>query len=395
MGSNNECSYQLERISPVHPSVAIPDVVQLNKPEIMIGRLKQLDCDVALDSLRFPAMISRKHARLLQTEEDGELKWKIVDNGSVNGVFVDNKKISEAYLSDGSVIVFGGGGKLPIGAEKDQSKDSEFVYRFVRTTKNKRKFEGEDTEELKKAKIAELEAEELRKAKVLAEEKAEQERKAREAEEQLLREELRIRSEALDEHARKLKELESKVLESAAELQRVREKEAKDKEDLLKQQQSSFHEILAKIQSDFEVERTKLKEETAKHSQVAENVQKHSKMLEMELMQTEKKLEQTTSSSIQKGELEEELSCPICQDLIMYAITLECSHSFCTICINDWKDRNKVCPVCRVAIRREPIKSLTVDNAVAKIVAKSSQADRAEWAKRLAVFKRREEEARR
>jgi pSer/pThr/pTyr-binding forkhead associated (FHA) protein len=46
-------------------------------------------------------MISRHHATFLQTEEKDEFgrnKWKVADQKSLNGVFVNDVKVSEAIL---------------------------------------------------------------------------------------------------------------------------------------------------------------------------------------------------------------------------------------------------------------------------------------------------------
>lgn len=54
-----------------------------------------------LDSTIVPRMISRNHAKIVQTSEiddTGMNKWKIVDCNSVNGLFVNNVKVPEAFL---------------------------------------------------------------------------------------------------------------------------------------------------------------------------------------------------------------------------------------------------------------------------------------------------------
>jgi pSer/pThr/pTyr-binding forkhead associated (FHA) protein len=75
-------------------------------------------------------MISRHHAVIRQVEAGpAEQLWEITDAGSVNGIFVNDVKVDRHVLSNGDVIVFGGGGKTPFGEKKSQLT-SEFVYVF-------------------------------------------------------------------------------------------------------------------------------------------------------------------------------------------------------------------------------------------------------------------------
>lgn len=42
--------------------------------------------------------------------------------------------------------------------------------------------------------------------------------------------------------------------------------------------------------------------------------------------------------------------CPICFDTPSTPITLDCRHSFCEVCILEWLEKEKTCPVCRSAV---------------------------------------------
>ncbi|XP_057682875.1 E3 ubiquitin-protein ligase TRIM39-like [Corythoichthys intestinalis] len=48
------------------------------------------------------------------------------------------------------------------------------------------------------------------------------------------------------------------------------------------------------------------------------------------------------------GKLEEDLRCPTCLDFLKDPVVLSCSHSFCRVCVQQWKKdkRNPSCPVC-------------------------------------------------
>lgn len=78
-----------------------------------------------LDSSRVPRMISRVHSYLVFSHN----QWKVRDNRSVNGVFVNDRKVHESVLRDGDMVVFGGGGNRPLGHPFEQ-KDNEFKYEF-------------------------------------------------------------------------------------------------------------------------------------------------------------------------------------------------------------------------------------------------------------------------
>ncbi|XP_032404299.1 nuclear factor 7, brain-like [Xiphophorus hellerii] len=60
---------------------------------------------------------------------------------------------------------------------------------------------------------------------------------------------------------------------------------------------------------------------------------------------------------------EEDLCCPVCQDIFVDPVVLSCSHSFCKECLkNSWRARpGRSCPVCRKRSDREdPPVSLTL-----------------------------------
>ena len=45
------------------------------------------------------------------------------------------------------------------------------------------------------------------------------------------------------------------------------------------------------------------------------------------------------------------LQCPICMEVFMMATIINCGHTFCQDCIEDWKKQHKVCPYCRTKIK--------------------------------------------
>ncbi|KRT83893.1 zinc finger protein, partial [Oryctes borbonicus] len=63
----------------------------------------------------------------------------------------------------------------------------------------------------------------------------------------------------------------------------------------------------------------------------------------------------------------DELQCIICTELFIKATTLNCSHSFCKYCIEEWRKKNKNCPICRAKIiTANP--TIVLDNFIAKVL---------------------------
>ncbi|XP_042260318.1 nuclear factor 7, brain-like [Thunnus maccoyii] len=62
---------------------------------------------------------------------------------------------------------------------------------------------------------------------------------------------------------------------------------------------------------------------------------------------------------------EEDLRCPVCQDVFRDPVVLSCSHSFCKDCLKSWwrEKQTRECPVCRKrSSREEPPVSLVLKN---------------------------------
>lgn len=65
--------------------------------------------------------------------------------------------------------------------------------------------------------------------------------------------------------------------------------------------------------------------------------------------------------------MDEQLTCSVCSELFVKAVTLNCMHSFCQYCIRSWMKKKRECPVCRamiVAINR----SIVLDNFIEQMV---------------------------
>jgi len=81
-----------------------PQVIHLCGSRMVIGRLKS--CDVVIDSVTTPQMISRRHAML--KNEGGT--FELHDQGAVNGMSINGKRLKAAAactLQHGDVVTFG------------------------------------------------------------------------------------------------------------------------------------------------------------------------------------------------------------------------------------------------------------------------------------------------
>lgn len=65
--------------------------------------------------------------------------------------------------------------------------------------------------------------------------------------------------------------------------------------------------------------------------------------------------------------MEEQLTCSICSELFVTAMTTNCYHTFCRFCILTWNEKNKECPNCRTYIKTLT-RSLVIDNFIEKMV---------------------------
>uniref|UniRef100_UPI00358F326D E3 ubiquitin-protein ligase RNF8 isoform X2 n=1 Tax=Myxine glutinosa TaxID=7769 RepID=UPI00358F326D len=94
---------------------------------------------------------------------------------------------------------------------------------------------------------------------------------------------------------------------------------------------------------EFDRLQDELKEERKKQEEQARRIEQHQEMLEAKTQQKE-------AACRTMDVMESELQCSICSELFIQAMTLNCSHTFCSHCINEWRKRKAECPVCRAAM---------------------------------------------
>ncbi|XP_014255578.1 E3 ubiquitin-protein ligase rnf8-like isoform X2 [Cimex lectularius] len=64
--------------------------------------------------------------------------------------------------------------------------------------------------------------------------------------------------------------------------------------------------------------------------------------------------------------VEQELSCCVCSDIMFEATILNCKHTLCKACLNEWKKKKKECPECRTKIKHET-HNLLVDKFIERV----------------------------
>jgi hypothetical protein len=91
-----------------------------------------------------------------------------------------------------------------------------------------------------------------------------------------------------------------------------------------------------------------------------------------------------TRSALDVADIQSELLCTICRDWVVHASTLECSHTFCWSCIDQWlRQRKFECPVCRCEITRQPVRSHAIEAIVQKTVERSGLESKADYHDRV------------
>eukprot|EP00742_Colponemidia_sp_Colp-10_P011872 GILJ01013253.1.p1 GENE.GILJ01013253.1~~GILJ01013253.1.p1 ORF type:complete len:493 (+),score=75.66 GILJ01013253.1:901-2379(+) len=351
------CVAHLTLVSTVTPSTSIPDIVHLqaSKLTIRIGRSKEMD--VRLDSTRVPRMISRLHASIMVNGTGDTCSFSIVDEESINGLYVNGTKIKTAFLRHGDLIIFG-----------REQKDSEFIYQFqesITTTRSqKRKQDGSLssanppssplTSPLASSTFAEQNAEDrtclspdAKRPRIATEVETSKTSKTSSSSQPVLAEtDLTAKFAELERKQQELTERERRMHVAAAQLElQLRDQEVQRVAMQLKIQESEEREQRERAEKEKEREKERI----------------------------ETQLKMSQERQVHFEELENELMCSICHDWLVVACTLECSHTFCRECLESWmKHKRFECPSCRAIISKEPLRNRTLDQIAQKSFKKGS-----------------------
>ncbi|KAF4735852.1 hypothetical protein FOZ62_002973, partial [Perkinsus olseni] len=322
---------------------ATPEIVHLKAApdgtvRAIVGRSAEL-CDISLDSARYRGMLSRRHA-FMEMTDDGQ--WFITDlkgqNGTIiNGLIMEPER--RHALRDGDVITFG---------RKICSKEFEYKFRVgplvLRRVEPPRVQRGQDP-------LAE--SPERERPSTAGSSQATSRKRTRSP---------RSRSIKAKKPKRTVITLDSDTEDEAhsSELERQL--------DAMRQENERLKERLKSVSASPITPGKERVDESCKA--------------------------QPTPVEKAKGRLFADLECIICRDLMVSPATLECSHSFCFKCIEEWLTAgNFRCPICRVDITRSPTKTLQLQQVLSTAIEthgdESEQSDYAARTKEHKVWEQR------
>ncbi|XP_046447059.1 E3 ubiquitin-protein ligase rnf8-B-like isoform X2 [Daphnia pulex] len=186
-----------------------------------------------------------------------------------------------------------------------------------------------------------------------------------------LEEESRLKEETMNELAH-IKRSHQSLEQELEEARRKIEEEAKQF-----QRKGSEDELrLRQMQEELAEREARL---NAQEKQIAE-IQELERVREELRVQKELNEQQQQASSKACGDIvgqmesimENELQCGICSELMVFATSLNCMHTFCQHCVREWKKNKVECPICRAPITTEG-RNLLVDNMIDAMVSSLSE----------------------
>ncbi|CAC5378866.1 RNF8 [Mytilus coruscus] len=397
-----------------------------NKTEVTVGRSP--DVTVCLLS----NMISRCHAIFKCNEKE---QWTVRDNKSLNGVFVNGKKLEPVCpqkLVDGDTVQF--------GVTKNSEEPAEFLYRFHTNLKIKRarpksldevdcatpkrqkpmplegkavtcqgtsnqkhpewspfqeykdKLKQQEEEMARKMKEYEQKLSEMNSVLKDKEEiqaamknELEEEKKRREENMKEMEETLKKKQEEMEDELRRKEEAEKQMKEELE--NRLLEKEAtllkqlqEQKEGLIEEKEKVEQSLRVAMAKALEEKNKTLEEELIKQKEKLETVilkkETEQKMLEAQLNEVKEEKDKQTEAVLHAKQdilsnfadlMETELQCSICNELFVQATSLNCSHSFCALCIQQWMKIKKECAVCRAPVTTT-MRAISLDNYIDTMV---------------------------
>jgi len=198
--------------------------------------------NVWLDSKKVPNMISRLHAFC---EWKPPNSWQIRDNGSVNGIFVNDVKVLQQTLRVDDVITFGGGAKLGLGQSLSQPY-SEFTYKYVEDNSSLKRSNSQNVPSATPMLLENSPSKYKRKAEELELEHQEKEKKLRQEREELEKERKAYAEKAANLAAaeKRNKEEQEKICQEQEERRRKQLEIDREKNDEVKRLHADYEQKL-------------------------------------------------------------------------------------------------------------------------------------------------------
>ncbi|NXK46133.1 RNF8 ligase, partial [Chauna torquata] len=169
-----------------------------------------------------------------------------------------------------------------------------------------------------------------------------------------------------EQHQQQVEELEKTFSKEQQKLEGVK---WQDGEDNLKEQLAQVLQEASTCESKFGLAHHALMEELSRSKKDFEEIIR-AKNKELEETKEEKEKVRAQKEEVlnqMNDVLENELQCTICSEHFIEAVTLNCAHSFCSYCINEWTKRKVECPICRQEIKSKT-RSLVLDNCIDRMV---------------------------
>ena len=174
----------------------------------------------------------------------------------------------------------------------------------------------------------------------------------------------------------KLQEEKDAMEEAVAKEKEQSESVKKEMENQLKRLEGELEAERATYAGHMEMmleEKRKQELEVRAQQQELESQQERLKVQQEEIESKMREASSSTDGSLAAavGEtLEREYQCPACLDLFICPIVLNCGHTFCWLCLAQWKNSNGrtrgdlgTCPQCRTPVIHEN-RVFTIDNAI-------------------------------
>ncbi|XP_032195689.1 E3 ubiquitin-protein ligase RNF8 isoform X6 [Mustela erminea] len=369
--------------------------------EVTIGR--GFGVTYQLVSKICPLMISRNHCVLKQNVEG---QWTIMDNKSLNGVWLNRERLEPL-----KVYSIHKGDHIQLGVPLENKENAEYEYEVTeedrermypclapkndqmtgknRGLRTKRKFSLDELEgpgaegpSNLKSKISKVSCElgqpvkSHGKGEVASQPAEYLDPKLTSVEPSEKTTEAHVypgSAKVIELHHKKQKASNPSVSQSSLELFKVTMSRILKLKTQMQEKQG-----LEKEQGEEDLKQ-QLAQALQEHRALMEELNRSKKDFEAIIQAKNKELEQTKEEKekvqAQKEEvlshvndvLENELQCIICSEYFIEAVTLNCAHSFCSYCINEWMKRKVECPICRKDIKSKT-HSLVLDNCINKMV---------------------------